>query len=58
MHVGAQYICVHKCHQCETEYLYLGRFGKNQEIQFNWKAAIDTGSRSKVIVFYSLFCYL
>ena len=23
----------------------LDRFGKNQEIQFNWKADIDTGSR-------------
>ena len=28
----------------------LDRFWKNQEIQFNWKADIDTGSRSKVNV--------
>ena len=28
----------------------LDRFCKNQEIQFNWKADIDTGSRSKVNV--------
>jgi len=28
----------------------LDRFWKNQEIQFNWKADIDTGSRSQVHV--------
>ena len=28
----------------------LDRFWKNQEFQFNWKADIDTGSRSKVNV--------
>ena len=28
----------------------LDRFGKNQEVQFNWKADIDTGSRSQVNV--------
>ena len=27
-----------------------GRFWKNQEVQFNWKADIDTGSRSLVNV--------
>ena len=28
----------------------LDRFWKNQDIQFNWKADIDTGSRSQVNV--------
>ena len=28
----------------------LNRFRKNQEVQFNWKADIDTGSRSQVNV--------
>ena len=28
----------------------LDRFWKNQEVQFNWKADIDTGSRRQVNV--------
>jgi len=28
----------------------LDRFWKNQEVQFNWKADIDTGSHSQVNV--------